>query len=125
MFNLVIGFLNDFLIIAGGMITAGMLAQDQIAIPRAAVVLLACLTGLVQAARRLQSKLDPSPVKPEAVVVRSEAQLLEQIHQNETAASALVDAFTRAVATATPPPPVTPKRVEVPAEPVKVVKDSS
>ena len=113
MFNLVIGFLNDFLIIAGGMITTAMLAQDVVAVPRLAVILLSVLTGLVQAGRRLQAKLDPSPAKPDAVLVRSEAQLMAQIHEREAATTQLVDSITRAMNKV--PPEVTPLRVDPPA----------
>ena len=135
MFNLVIGFLNDFLIIAGGMVTTAMLAQDVVAVPRLAVILLATLTGLVQAGRRLQAKLDPSPVLQEVwerrspdLPVRTPEQLMQQIHDNEATAAALIEAVTRAVAKAQPP---TPLRVEVsapapvpPPPPAPVPKDN-
>ena len=124
MLNLIIGFLNDVIIVAGTAITTAMLATKVVEMPAAPVWLVALIMGLVQAARRLDSKIAPSPVKtddpPEA---RTPAQLEAQIKVTEDTIATVVDRVTQAIA-ANPPTPVTPKRVEETPPPTAITPGS-
>jgi len=116
--NLIIGFLNDFLIVAGSIITGAMVATKEVTIPNTAVLLLALLSGVVQAARRAQSKIEPSVTKADAP-----ANAMNQVTTNDQAVAAIADAISQAIHLprdpAPAPVPVTPQRVAAP------VKDSS
>jgi len=126
MLNLIVGFLNDVIIVGGTAITTAMLATKVVELPSPAVWLVATIMGLVQAARRLDSKLSASPVEPSGPGVRTEAELMAQVKLREEAITSLTDSIRKALDR----PPVTPLRVDpLPAEgplPVpKIVKDSS
>lgn len=124
MFNLIVGFLNDVIIVGGTAITTAMLATKVVELPSAAVWLVAIIMGLVQAARRLDSKLSASPTDT-GPGVRTEADLMAQVKLREEAITSLTDSIKRAI----DKPPVTPQRVDpVPVVPdpiPKIVKDSS
>ena len=112
MLNLVIGFLNDVIIVGGTALTTAMLATKTVEMPSGPVILVALIMGLVQAARRLDSKMAPSPMKDDTPPVRSEAELMAQVKTREAAVTAAVEAIRRTLDRA----PVTPQRVE-PAAP--------
>jgi len=118
LFNLIIGFLNDVIIVGGTAITTSMLATKTVELPSASVWLVAIIMGLVQAARRLDSKMAPTPMKDTEPAVRTEADLMAQVKVRENAVTAAAEAIRRAVEKASAPEPtttvtVTPKRVEV------------
>ena len=126
MLNLIVGFLNDVIIVGGTAITTAMLATKVVELPSPAVWLVATIMGLVQAARRLDSKLSASPVEPSGPGVRTEAELMAQVKLREEAITSLTDSIRKALDR----PPVTPLRVdplpaEVPLPVPKIVKDSS
>jgi len=126
MFNLIIGFMNDVIIVGGTAITTAMLATKVVELPSAPVWLVAIIMGLVQAARRLDSKMAPTPMKETGPTVRTEAELMAQVKLREEAITSLTDSIRKALDR----PPVTPLRVdplpaEVPLPVPKIVKDSS
>jgi hypothetical protein len=115
--NLIVGFANDFIIVAGSIITGAMMATKEVSLPNTAVILLALISGVVQAARRAQSKVEPSVTKPDAA-----ANAMNQVTTNDQAVAAIADAISQAIYTPRAPEaplPVTPQRVAPP------VKDSS
>ncbi|HJR00285.1 MAG TPA: hypothetical protein VKA83_01520 [Methylomirabilota bacterium] len=112
MLNLVIGFLNDVIIVGGTALTTAMLATKTVEMPSGPVILVALIMGLIQAARRLDSKMAPSPMKDDTPPVRTEAELMAQVKTREAAVTAAVEAIRRTLDRA----PVTPQRVE-PAAP--------
>jgi hypothetical protein len=105
--NLIVGFLNDFLIVAGGIISGAMLATKEVSMPTAPVLVLALIMGVVQAARRAQSKVDPPVGEPRP--------LATQVKVTEDTIAHVVEQVTKNLT------PVTPKRVEedIPAKPIK------
>jgi hypothetical protein len=108
--NLLLGFLQDFIFIAGSIIVGAMTATAEIAMPRPAVVVLAIITGAIQASRRAQSKVDPPVGEPRP--------LDAQVKVTQDTIAHVVEQVTKNLQ------PVTPLRVEPPV-PVKVQKDSS
>lgn len=136
--NLIVGFLQDLLVTGGSIITGAMLATKEVSMPTWPVIILALLTGMIQAARRAQSKVDPSVVQR---AVRTPEQLTAQIKAREDTIADITARVTKAmqasgpavppasvtipqeVPFAPPVPPVTPLRV--PDVPIKPQKDSS
>lgn len=108
--NLLVGFLNDFIIVAGGIISGAMLATKEVSMPTTPVLLLALIMGVVQAARRAQSKVDPP--------VGEARPLATQVKVTEDTIAHVVEQVTKNLQ----PVVVTPKRAD---EPVKPIKDSS
>ena len=108
--NLIVGFLNDFIIVAGGIISGAMLATKEVSMPTTPVLILALIMGVVQAARRAQSKVDPP--------VGETRPLDAQLKVTQDTIAHVVEQVTRNLNT------VTPKRVEDAPAP-KPVKDSS
>ena len=108
--NLIVGFLQDLLVTGGSIITGAMLATETVSMPPWPVVVLAILTGAIQAARRAQSKVDPSVVQR---AVRTPEALATKIKAREDTIADIVARVTQALKT---PDGVTPLRV--PAEPV-------
>lgn len=60
-FVLVISAFTDFIINAGTALGTAMVAQGNAAIPSTAVIILACIGGLVAAARTVQQALKTTP----------------------------------------------------------------
>ena len=62
--TLVISFITDFIISAGGAVSTAMVATGSTALPTKATAVFAVVTGLVAASRRIQALLSPSVTKP-------------------------------------------------------------
>lgn len=105
--NLLIGFIQDFILGAGGIITTAMGVKGEFVMPSPAVIVFAIIMGAMAATRRAQSKTEPSVSRPEPAM--------------DADIAALADAVSKAIHL---PMPVTPARVPdtppLPAAPVKV-----
>jgi len=59
--TITVSCVSDFIISAGGAITAAMVGTGSTAMPSKAVALVACITGAIAAARRVQALLQVPP----------------------------------------------------------------
>ncbi len=62
--TLIVSFITDFVISAGGCLTTAMVATGSAAMPTTPVIIFSAVTGLVAASRRVQALLTPTPPKP-------------------------------------------------------------
>ncbi len=63
-FTVIVSFLTDFVISAGGALTTAMVATGVADMPTIPVWIFAAITGLIAASRRVQALLAPSPAPP-------------------------------------------------------------
>ncbi len=61
--TLIVSFLTDFVISAGGCLTTAMVATGSATMPSTPVIIFSAVTGLVAASRRVQALLTPPPVE--------------------------------------------------------------
>lgn len=110
--NVAIGLLRDFVLTAGGSISAAFAATTNlqtgtVSFPGWAAITLACITGLVAAVARAQSKVE-GPVSERGMRVRTPEQLAEQVKAREEMIALVVE---RVLKARLPAVAVTPDRV--------------